>query len=229
MGKIEDKDLNPFCGLKPTDDVTKINDQCKKIAEKLFNNYCIKCNGTEYYLAEIEFYYWSKDEWDKDWNKVTYVRDINEAGKLLFHLSGIDICFVGSFNNENPKFGGILIRSIMDKNGNRIIAGPWNSMLHILNTCEGGTMPKFSSATQREVTIQETFRALGEEDLKKDIEGNLKLSFYATKVGDVTIDWTKTTEKISWNKGNNTFKSKTTDYTYKNDRFNDVQSKQRRS
>lgn len=136
---------DPFDG-KRTDEIAKT---VENIAKTLFCDYYIDCNGTKFYFAEIEFYYWQDDELDKgfnqEWNRVTYPRE-SEAGKLLYHLSGVDICFNSYYKKkENPegpaKFGGILIRSIRDEAGN-VTAGPWNCMLKILNECKGEKMPQ---------------------------------------------------------------------------------------
>ena len=123
----------------PFDDVTTkeaFQTKCEEIATKLFNDYCINCNGKKFYFAEIEFYYWQKEKWKEKWNKVTYARDGYNGGDLFFHLSGIDICFESTFdkNNDfkNPHFGGILIRSIIEKHNN-VTSGPWNVMMKILN------------------------------------------------------------------------------------------------
>ena len=69
----------------------------KKIAENLFNNFCIQCGKKDYYFAEVEFYYYDKENYliDKEqnkWNTVTYPRTGYSAGDFFFHLSGFDIC-----------------------------------------------------------------------------------------------------------------------------------------
>mgnify|MGYP003292429639 CR=1 FL=1 len=50
-----------------TDGLTKDEFQktCSDIAKDLFCNYCINCNGREYYFAEMEFYYWEKKKWNE--------------------------------------------------------------------------------------------------------------------------------------------------------------------
>lgn len=165
---------NPFDGLLKDED---IQERCRIIAKELFDSYCIKCKEKEFYFAEIEFYYWQKNQWEKDWNRVTYPRDGYEAKDLFFHTSGIDICFESSYNDA--KFGGILVRSIIDKDNN-IIAGPWNCMLHILNECTGGEMPRLEESQLRSHNpiIKATHRALGEKDMVKEIKNPLSLCFY---------------------------------------------------
>jgi hypothetical protein len=165
---------NPFDGLSKDEDT---QERCRRIAQELFDNYCIKCKEKEYYFAEIEFYYWQKDRWEKDWNKVTYPRDGYKAKDLFFHTSGIDICFESSY--DDAKFGGILVRSVIDKENN-IIAGPWNCMLHILNECKGGEMPRLEKSQPRShiPQIKATYRALGEKDIINEKKGPLSLCFY---------------------------------------------------
>lgn len=130
------------------------------IAKKLFQEYCINCNGTEYYFAEIEFYYYEKGRKDgkceEEWNSVTYARDGYSAGDLFYHLSGIDICFESHFNSKEDiysaettktttntaRYGGILIRSVTNVNDGTLIAGPLNCKDELLNACKGSCMPK---------------------------------------------------------------------------------------
>lgn len=176
----------------PFDGVIDLNKKVKKIANKLFCDYYIDCNGTKFYFAEIEFYYWQDDELDKgfnqEWNRVTYPRE-SKAGELLFHLSGVDICFNSYYKNKkNPerpaKFGGILIRSIKDEAGN-VTAGPWNCMLEILNECRGRRMPKILKLDEPrkiEDKIKSTYRALGKDDQKKEEAKSLKLCFYDSSI-----------------------------------------------
>lgn len=208
----------------PFDGVIDINDKVKEIANKLFRDYYIDCNGTKFYFAEIEFYYWQDDELDKgfnqEWNRVTYPRE-SEAGKLLYHLSGVDICFNSYYKKkENPegpaKFGGILIRSIRDKAGN-VTAGPWNCMLKILNECRGGMMPQILKADEPcniEKNIKSTYRALGENDQDKENANPLKLCFYDSSIpkdkwgNQVRVTLVKKTGVLKKNKS-----------SYKTDRF----------
>ncbi len=122
------------------DPLVKMNErnfqeQFKKIAENLFKYCYIKCGAKKYYFAEIEFYYYDKNEengLNKEWNEKTYPRDKKYAGELFFHYSGVDICFDSSY--EKGKFGGILIRSLKEGCG-KYITGPTVCMLEILNAC----------------------------------------------------------------------------------------------
>ncbi len=206
---------NPFDTIETKEN---FQEKCEQIAKDLFSKYCIKCKEKEFYFAEIEFYYWQKGKWDEKWNQVTYARDGCEAGELFFHPSGVDICFDSTFDEKNgcknPKFGGILIRSIMDECG-KVVAGPWNSMMAILNACKGGSMPHLFGATKRQhtPTVMSTYRQLGEVDMVEEEKNPLHLCFY-----DVAIpkdNWNF--EKKSFNKTE--AKEETTKTYYNKTRF----------
>lgn len=82
----------------------RIREQIDKIANSFFNRGVIN-NGTESYeLLEFEFYIDHPNFQDK----VTYDRNWKKPGELLYHYSGIDICFASDTNI----MGGILIRSV---------------------------------------------------------------------------------------------------------------------
>lgn len=178
MENLIEKLKNPFDGLTKEE----FQEKCSKIAKTLFNDYCINCNGKEFYLAEIEFYYWEKNKWDDKWNKVTYPRDGYNAGELFFHLSGYDICFESSYGKS--KFGGILVRGMMDEN-NEVIAGPLSCKDIILNTCRIGNMPLLKTMKRKRnwtPEVKPTNRLLGKGDMNNNIDGNLRLCFYDSKI-----------------------------------------------
>lgn len=125
--------------LKNIQDEGVLKSKFKDIANELFSNHHIDCCGTIFYFAEVEFYYYrnnvgNKSNFNAEWNKVAYPRKAH-TGELFFHLSGIDICFESDFHEEWAEFGGILIRSIVDVNGD-IIAGPLTCMNYMLNICQ---------------------------------------------------------------------------------------------
>ena len=177
MDKLIEKLNNPFDGLTK-DEFQKT---CSDIAKDLFCNYCINCNGREYYFAEMEFYYWEKEKWNEKWNRVTYPRDGYDACDLFFHLSGFDICFKSSY--EKAKFGGILVRSIMNEE-NEVFAGPLNCKDIILNSCGRREMPVLKAIERKKrkrewiPDVKSTYRLLGKEDMNNNIDGNLNLCFY---------------------------------------------------
>ena len=222
---------NKFDFLKaPYDNITGEQDFMKtsySIAKKLINNCCIKIGKDKfYYLAEIEFYYWQWNKWNKDWNKVTYPRDNMNAGDLFYHYSGIDICFNSSF--ESKKYGGILIRAIMDKDG-EVIAGPLLCKNYILNNCDKDHMPELVfNNNPRDIKVKPTYRALGKDDMKNGIDGNLTLCFYDSNIGNnnsSSYDVNKIPEKNVWNprrqlfdKESGVLKTKKTTYKSPKDR-----------
>ena len=104
-----------------------------KIADELMHNFCIQCGEKKYYFAEIEFYYYDKENNSEEWNRRTYPRTSKEAGELFFHYSGFDICFESKYGEG--RFGGILIRSLFDKTSNRYITGPLLCVNEVLNAC----------------------------------------------------------------------------------------------
>lgn len=129
LGKIDDA----------TDEKT-LQVKFKEIADELINNFYIKCGEKKYSFAEIEFYYYDKDSFNKEWNEKTYPRDKKEAGQLFFHYSGVDVCFDSKF--DKGKFGGILIRSLKDEKG-KFITGPSVCSLEILNACSDSKHKKW--------------------------------------------------------------------------------------
>lgn len=164
----------------PLQDSSDVQKTFGDIAQRLFEEYCINCNGTEFYFAEIEFYYYEKGKWEEEWNSVTYARDGYSAGDLFYHLSGIDICFESRFNSKEDisteitktttnkaRYGGILIRSVTKVNDDSLIAGPLNCKNELLNACKGGCMPKLEKLSQQEkrkiIVLNPSKRFLGEE------------------------------------------------------------------
>lgn len=206
---------------KPFDgENVNVQNKCLEIAEELFNNYCINCNGTEYYFAEIEFYYYEKEKWNKEWNKVTYERNDYDAGDLFYHLSGVDVCFDSKYDKDKAYFGGILIRAIKEiaNNNNNIIAGPLKCKDVLLNKCKKGNMPKISiisdNSKKRHLTPKATYRALGKDAIENKIDEPYKLCFFdASKENN----WNPTRFNYDKNEG----KIKTVKGSYKLDRFNE--------
>ena len=163
-----------------------VMESIKSIAETLMNNFCIQCGDKNYYLAEIEFYYYDSNRFNQFWNEVTYERKGYEAGDLFYHLSGMDICFDSNLTKDKGKKvgygGGILIRSIVEENG-QITVGPLTCVNKMLNACKGGNMPKLVSTKHRNRNPKETYRYLGEDDFKaipkgENKDGALKLAYY---------------------------------------------------
>jgi len=209
---------NPFDEVA-INDYVGFQDKCREIAIDLFSHYCIKCNEKEYYFAEIEFYYWDKNNWNEKWNRVTYPRICN-AGNLFYHLSGIDICFDSYYNEENlndeARFGGILIRAIRCEDG-IVVAGPWNCMLKLLNECKDGCMPQLRLSKKsciKKEDIKQTYRALGEDDKKEDKNRHLELCFYDAKIKE----WNQ--KKVRLNKKSGSLEEYRSNY--KTERFDSL-------
>ena len=137
-----------------------IQEAFRQIAENLFQNFCIRCNETIFYFAEIEFYYYDKDNFNKEWNKKTYPRTGKEAGKLFFHYSGFDICFESDF--KKGVFGGILIRSLFDKTNDRFITGPLLCVNEMLNACsDSQTWPEIIPTQKEKCEVAEPIGRYG--------------------------------------------------------------------
>lgn len=103
----------------------------KGLAETLFNKIDILAGNDRYSFAEIEFYYFKNGVFDSEQYQVTYPRTKN-AGRLFWHLSGIDLCFESDI--EKGYYGGILIRSIVKEDGS-LITGPMCCSDELLNSC----------------------------------------------------------------------------------------------
>ena len=133
MEKFEDL----FKDLEVQSDMTK---KFSEIAEKLMNNFVIKANNKDYRLAEIEFYLYEKGKHEDTFIHANVLEEKkpNKAAKLqskmacwYFHYSGIDI----TFGNENGRFGGILIRSLVSSlvNPTNELVGPLKLKNELLN------------------------------------------------------------------------------------------------
>ena len=187
--------LNTFNPLKP-------ESTFESIANDLMKDYCIKCGNKEFFLAEIEFYYFRSEDEDllktegNKWEGVTYPR-ITKAGDFFYHLSGCDICFKSKLEYSKSKIngegGGILIRSIIDKN-NIVTAGPINCVNTMLNACGRGKIPFLykMEKDRKSVKVHSTYRFLGDKDFKgidkgENKDGLHKLAFYDKNIN--SHDW----------------------------------------
>ena len=189
-----------------------------KIAKNLLNNCYIECGDIEYYFAEIELYYYNKEQClgcsaeQYKWQIVTYARSDKKVGDFLYHLSGIDICFDSCIDNDKAIFGGILIRSIKDKKGKVVAAGPYTCRDFILNECSKNdmSMPKLGVRKDLfDITPVATYRYLSDNDLQYDKTFELKLRFY-----DSSLNWIDTSAKDVYDKKKVTIKQyKTRNYT----------------
>lgn len=168
-----------------------------KIAKMLFYDYEIICGKKHFHFAEIEFYYYHKGAFEEDWNKTTYERKIKKNGKLLYHNSGVDICFASDFSGDSAEFGGILIRSLytINKKGKKkLVFGPYTCRNEMANSC-GKLMPELRR-TKEKVTcdIRRTSLAGIPEKMQKDncfFDNSILLS-----------DWTREVERYNKDDGN---------------------------
>ena len=88
-------------------------DVFSKYANKLMNEYCLKVDDKKYNLIEIEFYFYDKENHPDPY--IYCNEKQKECGEFYFHGSGMDITF-----GNGICYGGILIRSIMNEEGEYI-------------------------------------------------------------------------------------------------------------
>ena len=98
----------------------------QRLAELFFNHYEIVKGNKYYNFLEIEFYFYSNNHQDI----TTYKRNM-PAGQWHTHLSGVDI----TFESNNEYYGGILIRSIIDNEGNTI-NGPLCTLFELFDNID---------------------------------------------------------------------------------------------
>lgn len=117
--------------------VVDFEDSFAEMAKHIFKNYCLEANGEKYDFTEIEFYYYSENNKHPDpwcYRQPNKNKAFLPSDTLWFHYSGMDI----TFDNEgNDEYGGILIRSIKDKDGNQT-NGPLRSLYKLLNASANG-------------------------------------------------------------------------------------------
>lgn len=117
------------------------------LSRKLLKNFKLMVGDEKYSIEEVEVYYYSNDHKDEYVHKN---KDQLKNAKWYFHQYGIGVYKSGTykgldmtFGNDVDKYGGILIRSIMNINTNEFITGPCNCVNHMLkkfNLTESGEM-----------------------------------------------------------------------------------------
>jgi hypothetical protein len=187
---------NPLDFIDSTDSVEiKIPNLFSKIAKMLFERYDIliwDSKGKEHYysFAEVEFYYHKKGILDKDFDNCVYPRTC-EAGKFLWHDTGVDICFKSECDIEDYYFGGILIRSLIDKKDNQIIGGPGRCANELAFLCKAGDTPHLCLKKKEEKIVCQTIRQGIDCDVDKD--GKAKVEYcYFIRMKDG--NWNRTKE-----------------------------------
>ena len=200
---------NPLDFIDSTDReeiICQIPNLFRKIAEMLFEGYDIHiCDNKGidhfYSFAEIEFYYHKKGVLNRDVDNCVYPRTC-EAGKFLWHDTGVDICFKSECDIENYYFGGILIRSLIDKESKQIIGGPGRCANELAFLCKAGKTPHLRPKKEIDDTIilYHTIRQGIDCDVDKD--GKAKVNYcYFIKMKD-----------RNWNRNKNILKMKS-DYS----------------
>ena len=101
-----------------------------ELAYLFIKNYGIQAKGCIYLLNEIEFYFYGPNYDDirkdsKTQQTITYKRN-SEAGCWFIHDYGVDLTFKSEDKANAGYGGGILIRSIERKDGEKTITGPKN-------------------------------------------------------------------------------------------------------
>ena len=171
------------------DEIDEIFD---KIAEILLLHTEITIgDDIRYTLEEIEFYYYKKGVFEKDYNICTYPRDCN-ALDFFWHYSGVDICFQ-SYENA---FGGILIRSLKKKKNNtdeELIGGPMRCSIDLINNCVN-TDHKLNIKIEKEPIKKDSFSKTVRQGIKsdykiidgaeKDIKSLVRYCYYISQGND---------------------------------------------
>jgi hypothetical protein len=191
---------NPLDFIDSTDReeiISQIPDLFRKIAEMLFERYDIlicDSKGKEHFysFAEIEFYYHKKGILDRDVDNCVYPRTC-EAGKFLWHDTGVDICFKSECDIENYYFGGILIRSLIDKESKQIIGGPGRCANELAFLCKAGDTPHLTPKKKEKKIVCKTIRQGIDCDVDKDGKVKVEYCFFIEmKDGN----WNRTKETI---------------------------------
>lgn len=193
---------NPLGFIDSTDSkeiINQIPNLFKEIAKVLFERYDIliydsKGEAHYYSFAEVEFYYHKKGVLNRDVDNCVYPRTC-EAGKFLWHDTGVDICFKSECDIENYYFGGILIRSLIEKESNQIIGGPGRCANELAFLCKAGESPHLYPKVKKEkVDLCQTIRQGIGCDVDKDGK-TAKVKFcYFIKMKN--RNWNRTKEVI---------------------------------
>ena len=188
---------NPLGFITSTDKeeiIKQIPNLFYEIAKILFEKYDIliyDSKGKEHYysFAEVEFYYHKKDVLNRDVDNCVYPRTC-EAGKFLWHDTGVDICFKSECDIEDYYFGGILIRSLIDNDSKQIIGGPGRCANELAFLCKVGEPPKlYPKKNVQKVELYQTVR----QGIKCDVKAKVEYCYYI-KMKD--RNWNRTKELL---------------------------------
>ena len=192
---------NPLGYIGSTDS-KKVSSQIpnlfKKIAQMLFERYDILIHdsqGKEHYysFAEVEFYYHKKGILERKFDNCVYPRTC-EAGKFLWHDTGVDICFKSECDIEDYYFGGILIRSLIDNESKQVIGGPGRCANVLAFLGRAGETPQLHPKENvQQVKLCQTVRQGIKCDVGEDGKAKVKYCYFIEmKDGN----WTRTKEII---------------------------------
>ena len=177
---------NPLDFVSYTDKedlINQIPDLFKEIAKMLFERYDILIydgkNREHYYsFAEVEFYYHKEGVLNRDVDNCVYPRTC-EAEKFLWHDTGVDICFKSDCDIENNYFGGILIRSLIDKGSKQIIGGPGRCANELAFLCKAGLTPQlYLKKNKDKVVLYQTIRQGIDCDVDKDGKAKVEYCYF---------------------------------------------------
>lgn len=163
------------------------------IAKELFENYDIhicdsKGSDHFYSFAEIEFYYHKKGILEREVDNCAYPRTC-EAGKFLWHDTGVDICFKSEADIDDYYFGGILIRSLIDKADKQTIGGPGRCANELAFLCKAGETPQLYPKKNEPVELGNTIRQGISCDVDEDGNAIVKYCYF---IVDPKITWKRT-------------------------------------
>lgn len=185
-----------FSPIYKVDEISDVT--LKRIAEGIIcHSYIDNGSDTKYIPIEIEFYYHSprlpfKQDENYEKDHITYPRDIKESGKLLYHYSGIDICFESiECKKARPEFGGILIRSLLkinDKNEvEEIIYGPLCCKDVLLNEAKKLPSLKYPAGKCRKYDLVASNKRVGISNENTDLNLRYYAKEYETNKGNSVI------------------------------------------
>ena len=177
---------NPLAFITSTDReeiINQIPNLFYKIAKMLFERFDIRICDREknkhyYSFAEVEFYYHKKGILDRDVDNCVYPRTC-EAGKFLWHDTGVDICFKSECDIEDYYFGGILIRSLIDNDNKQIIGGPGRCANELAFLCRAGETPQLHPKKNvQQVELCQTIRQGINCDVDKDGKAKVEYCYF---------------------------------------------------
>ena len=172
---------------------TKIKDfqaEFDNIAKYMFGNIAICAGGVLYFLAEIEFYYKNSRVNSETFTR-TYKRN-TKAGQLLWHYSGVDICFSTLENGKS--YGGILIRSLMKKvienneTKYELITGPMRCANELINQCIECEVKDIPYITQSSISIN--------NDILATIRQGIETCKTGSDKNEIEAYWSQKEEEI---------------------------------